>query len=479
MSSEFNYKQYLALLKKWKYPAICAALLVMTCAVALCYVLPKKYEARSVVFIEKSIISDMLKGIAVSPTVEDKVKVLTYALNSRTLILKVIDDLDLNVRRQDDAHLEEMVKKFQENVNIKVKDKEGLFIISYTDTDPRLARDYVNNLVRRYIEENISSKRQESYGATTFLAEQIKTFREKMEKADAAVNAYRKENGAELAQEGGNVLVDISAAQQRLDEIRTRRAQLEAQMNMLRTSNPSQIRLSSMEKRLGELRTEFTDSYPEVIKLKSDIATLREQIHNQTKGAALAEGESEELQKINIELQGLRESEAIQRRTLGSSRGLLQQIPAVRAELERLERDRDTQKAFYEELVTRQGQSEISKQLEVQDKATTFRIIDPAVATSRPVSPDRVKIILMGIFAGLAAAMGIALFLDKMDRSVKSVDDLKGLGLSLLAVIPSIRNPKEYDLKRKKDIRVFVAAGAYFCVILMFLAYEVVDRYLL
>ncbi|MRR55611.1 MAG: chain-length determining protein [Deltaproteobacteria bacterium] len=479
MSSEFNYKQYLSLLKKWKYPAIIAALLVMTGAVALSYLLPKKYEAQSVVFIEKSIISDMLKGLAVSPTVEDKIKVLTYALNSRTLILKVIDDLDLNVRKQGDAHLEEMVKEFQKNVNIKVKDKEGLFIISYSDTDPRLARDYVNNLVRRYIEENVSSKREESYGATTFMDEQIKTFREKMEKADAAVNDYRRQKGAELAQEGGNVLVDISTSQQRLDEIRSRRAQLEAQRTMLRTNDPSRARLAAMEKRLNELRTEFTDSYPEVIKLKSDIATIREQMHNRPKGAALAGGESEELQRINIELQGLRESEAIQRSTLGSSRGLLQQMPAVRAELERLERERDTQKAFYEQLVTRQGQSEISKQLEVQDKATTFRIIDPAVAPNRPVSPDRVKMIMMGILAGLAAGFGICLLLDKMDNSVKSVDALKVFGLPVLAAIPSIRDPQVQALKQKKDIRVFIAAGAYFCLILMVLAYEVVDRYLL
>jgi polysaccharide biosynthesis transport protein len=160
--------------------------------------------------------------------------------------------------------------------------------------------------------------------------------------------------------------------------------------------------------------------------------------------------------------------------------GLSQQIPPVlQAELEKLERERDYQKALYEQLVNRQGQSEISKQLEVQDKATTFRIIDPAVAPARPISPDRVKMILMGILAGLAAGVGIALLLDKTDNSVKSVDSLKMLGLPVLAAIPSIRNPAEHALKRKKDIRVFAAAGAYFSLILMVLAYEVLKRYVL
>jgi polysaccharide chain length determinant protein (PEP-CTERM system associated) len=248
---------------------------------------------------------------------------------------------------------------------------------------------------------------------------------------------------------------------------------------MLRTTDPSQARLSAMEKRLHELRTEFTDSYPEVIKLKADIATLREQVRSRPKGAVMAGVDNQELERIDIELQGLRASEAIQRGTLGTSRGLLQQMPALRSELEKLERERDTQKAFYEELVNRQGQSEISKQLEVQDKATTFRIIDPAVAPMRPVSPDRVKMILMGILAGLAAGMGMALLLDKMDHSVKSVDALKALGLPVLAVIPSIRNPQEHALRTKKDIRVFIAAGAYFSLILLVLAYEVLNKYVL
>ena len=53
-----------------------------------------------------------------------------------------------------------MVKVFQEKTDIKLKDKEGMFIISFYDKNPRLARDYVNTLVRRYVEENISTKRR-------------------------------------------------------------------------------------------------------------------------------------------------------------------------------------------------------------------------------------------------------------------------------------------------------------------------------
>jgi uncharacterized protein involved in exopolysaccharide biosynthesis len=444
MTSEFDYRQYLSLLRKWKYPAILLALLIMTGAVAISYLLPEKYEAQSTVFIEKSIISDLLKGIAVSPTVADKTKVLTYALNSRTLILKVIDDLDLNVRKRSDAQLEETIRTFQQNVNIKVKDKEGLFIISYADSNPRLARDYVNTLVRRYIEENVSSKREESYGATSFLTEQIKSYKEKLEKADAAVNSAR----------------------QRVYDAMTRRPHSGVTRSVARSADPLQGRLFALEKRLDELRTQFTDSYPEVLKVKAEIETVREQMRNPSRSASTAGGASRRVVRENVD-----------RGTMGLPQGPIP--PALQSELEQLERERDYQQTLYQQLVNRQGQSEISKQMEVQDKATTFRIIDPAVIPIRPASPDRVKIILMGILAGLAAGVGIALLLDKMDHSVKSIDEVKKLGVAVLAVVPTIRNPQELSLRRKKDLRVFAAAGAYFALIVAVLAYEVVNRYLL
>jgi uncharacterized protein involved in exopolysaccharide biosynthesis len=444
MASEFDYRQYLSLLRKWKYPAILAALLIMTGAVVLSYLLPKTYVAQSTVFIEKSIISDLLKGIAVSPTVADKTKVLTYALNSRTLILKVIDDLDLNVRKRSDAQLEETIRTFQQNVNIKVKDQEGLFIISYSDTSPRLARDYVNALVRRYIEENVSSKREESYGATTFLTEQIKSYKEKMEKADAAVNSAR----------------------QRVYEAMSRRPHPGVTRSVARSADPLQGRLIALETRLDELRTQFTDSYPEVLKVKAEIETVRGQMRSRPGSANTAGGASRHMVREDVE-----------RGTMGSSQVLIP--PALQSELEQLERERDYQQTLYQQLVNRQGQSEISKQMEVQDKATTFRIIDPAVIPIRPASPDRVKIILMGILAGLAAGLGIALLLDKMDHSVKSIDEVKKLGVAVLAVVPTIRNPQELSLRRKKDLRVFVAAGAYFSLIVAVLVYEVLNRYVL
>ena len=176
-SSEFDYKKYLQLLIRRKELFVVLFLLIATGMIVVSFVLPKKYEAKSTVFIEKNVISELVKGITVTPSMDDTIKVLTYAITSRTLLTKVVDSLDMNLSKKSDTDTEELIRKLQLNIDVKVKDR-NLFMISFKDSNPRLARDFVNTLVRLYIEENTSSKRGESYDATKFLSEQIDTFQD-------------------------------------------------------------------------------------------------------------------------------------------------------------------------------------------------------------------------------------------------------------------------------------------------------------
>jgi polysaccharide chain length determinant protein (PEP-CTERM system associated) len=472
--TEFDYIKYVKLVSKRRYLFVTIALLIMTLVAIASYMLPEKYEARSTVFIEKSVIGDLVKGIAVSPSIDDKVKVLAYAMKSRTLLLKVLNGLEMNLGKLTDAQQEKMVKDFQDRTDIKLKDREGLFIISFYHENPQLARDYVNGLVRRYIEENVSAKREDSYGATRFLTEQIATVKEKLEKTEASVNSFRQANGSVLAVNENLLLTEISEARQKLDDISIRRNQLESLRAMAQKSDPLQARLAGMKKRLNELNLVYTDNYPEVMELKSSIESVKAQIKSQKGEPADENGQSPvELQKIAFELNSIQAQERSQKRIIASKQALLRSVPAARAAAEELEREKISQKNLYEQLVARLGQSEVSKQMEVQDKAATFRIVDPAVMPSKPVSPDRIKIMLFGILAGLAGSFALLVLLDHFDMSVRSLDELKSLGVPILAVVPRIQNPDEQQLTRRRDIRFFALSGAYFTILLAVLTFEV------
>lgn len=468
-SSEFDYKKYLNLARKNKVLCIVTALAIMTVITVVSYLLPNKFEARSTVFIEKSVISELLKGLTFTPSSEDKIKVLSYALNSRTLIAKVLDELDL--KKGSEAEQEKQIKQMQDNTQIKIKDKEGLFVVSFQDRSPKIARDYVNALVRRYIDENTSSKREESYGATQFVSEQLTAFKEKLDKSEEAANAFKSGSGSIASMDPSLLLKDINDSQQRLDDLRIRQTQLETALAGLSKVNSAQSNMPALQKRLQELQLQYTDSYPEIQRVKEDIRALDEQ-HKSGQGVAKPV-DSPEYAKLASELKALRQAETNLSNNIARNRGLLHSIPAAKATLDSLEREKNSQKTLYEAMLARQGQSEVSKQMEVQDKSTVFRVVDPAVLPFKPVSPDRVKIILMGILAGIGSGLGLAVLKDQMDSTVKNVDMAKSLGFPVLAVIPRIEDPQLLVQQARRDRKLYIASALYFLLILAVLAVEV------
>ncbi len=126
-------------------------------------------------------------------------------------------------------------------------------------------------------------------------------------------------------------------------------------------------------------------------------------------------------------------------------------------------------------MLSRQGQSEVSKQMEVQDKSTVFRVVDPAVLPIKPVSPNRKKLILLGILAGIGGGIGLIILKDQMDDTVKNVDMAKQFGLPVLAVIPRIEDPQQLELQARKDVKIYAGAGLYFSVILALLVLEALE----
>lgn len=479
MQNEFDYRKYLGLLTRHKRLFILVALAIMTVAVVASYVMPKKYEAKSIIYIEKNVLNDLLRGFAGPGTgsvpreeAQQRLNSSIKMMTSRSILTKVINDLDMNVTKKSDAELEGTIFSLQKNTNVQLNSNDGLITVSFTHNSPRIARDFVNTLIRRFIEENLSAKREESYGAASFLSEQIASYKEKLDKIDVQISNLYKEKGAALSVDPVTSQPEITGAQSRLDDLRMRRAQLEASRVHLRSNTPARSRLAALQRRLAELRVEYTDNYPEVLKVKADIEAAQREIASGSGSSSVSD--PAELARVEAELSAVRAGEANQRAIIGSSRGLMSQAPAARAELARLEQEKADTRRLYEQLASRYGQAEVSKQMEVQDKATTYRIVEPATMPLFPASPNRMLIILGGILAGIAGGFAVLMALDQFDKTVKGVDTLKAMGIKVLAVIPRISDPAATAEEEKKDRLLYLYAGSYFGVIVMLLGLEVI-----
>ncbi|GLI39256.1 chain length-determining protein [Geobacter hydrogenophilus] len=497
VSKTEELNKYLKMLMKRRYLFIVVSLVVMSVIAWGSFFLPKKYEASSTVFIEKSVIKDLVKGITFTPSVEDKVRILRYAMLSRTFVTNVLKSLDVDTKVKNEKELEKLIEDFQKRTQISIKGND-LFIVSIRDKDPKLATDYVNTLVRKYVEENVSSKRQDSYGANRFITEQLKSFKDKLDQSENQIVAFRQKRGVSVGVDESLLVKDIRTFQADLDAIRIKRNELSATRDALRRQlkniKPTTVALMSresssevemLERRLKQLTANYTDNYPDVIRIKS----LIESHKKKQQSGQPAEGGKEEFSTANPVYQNLEqqlyqveaELEAINAKqrqlhaTIGGKEQELRNVPADQKTLTDLIKERDANRQIYEQLLTRQGQAELTKQMEVEDKATTFRVVDPAIVPKKPVSPDRVKMIIMGILAGFIAGAAAVFVMEMFDSSVKDVTSLKKLGYDVLAVIPTIFNQEETDAVTKKDRKVYVVAGCYFALICLMLTHELLE----
>lgn len=470
-----NYAYYLKIILARKRFFLFFAMGVMTVGLVLAYALPKKYEAETIVFVDQNVITDLVKGIAVTPSIDAKTKTLSVSLLSRSMLTKVLSTLDKDLL-YNEKELEAYIDDLTRRIRINYKEKEGVFKISLLDKDPVFARDFINTLTRKYIDENTSSKREESLEATKFLAEQIESFKKRIDAADDAINAYKSEKGLILATDEIFLRGEIANAEKRLEELTIRRSSLEAKKNLLEGHTPDSNELAEAQSRLASLRARYTDIHPKVIEAKAEVARLRSGKVSRPRQAA-APSDEESPQMLQVEIDALRELESHQTKIIEESKSLLREIPGVRAELADLVSKKENETLIYQQLVARYGQSEVSKQMELQDKSITFRILDPAVLPLAPVSPNRPLIIVASILAGFGLSFGVIWLFDILKGRINSPNDLRGLGIPVFAVIPHVPDSIKNQQRQRRDRLLLGLTIGYVMILLVVASVDMLHLY--
>ncbi len=490
--------KYVQLLIRRRYLFTAVSLIIMSGIVWGSYFIAKHYEAKSTIFIERNVIEQLVKGIAITPSMQARIAVLRETMLSRSLMLNVLRKLDLDSQAKNDAELELMILSFQKNTRIKVG-RNKLIDIAFKHKNPALAMNFINSLVSVYIENNIFAKREEAYDATKFLDKQVEFFKEKMGRGEEAIIKFRQEQGIYIAMDERSIIKDIRTNRGEIEKIDLRIKELDATKKsiseQLKGEHPFAVTIFSkkgadetikaLENKLKQLLISYTNNYPEVIQVRAEIEALKQQqIINPTElDSEMRDSEistvnpvyqdlKQTIMAIDTEISALHAKKKHLNGLIANKEEELKNIPESRKQLADLQKDKDSFKKVYERLLERLGQSEVSKQMEIEDKATTFRIIEPAILPTTPVSPNRKMLILAGILLGLFGGFAVVFLRENYDDSVKSVEDIKKFGLPLLAVIPEIQQPEDLMRIKRKDMLVYSITSAYMLCILGVLVVE-------
>jgi uncharacterized protein involved in exopolysaccharide biosynthesis len=237
--------------------------------------------------------------------------------------------------------------------------------------------------------------------------------------------------------------------------------------------NPQDI--GSLKAEYQRLLSLYTEAHPDVRAVKRKIEALE----SAAPAAGATGAEKPAAAPVSLEVARVQakiaatnsrmESLAGQIKTLrgkiGSYEQQLLQIPQVERGLVTLMRDHESAQKKYGEIHAKQMSAKIAENLEGENKAERFSLLEPPAYPDKPSKPDRVKILLIGIFAALGGSGGLVFLLEMLNQRIRGQEALAiAIRQRPMLVIPYIFIEDEV-LGRKRLLKIVVIVATAVIVI--------------
>ena len=434
--------------------------------------LPNRYEAKARVFVQMSSALPAAIGVTAAEQQND-VDTIRQTLTSAVNLEKVVRGTDLANTVAGPQDIADRVAGLQANIKI-VAQQNNLFEITASAGSPKLAKDIVDKLISIFVDQNLSDDRTDTQNTLRFLDDQVSQLQTRLADADAKRTAFQTQYLGSLP--GTGTLQDRMAA------ARTQMAQIDSDLAGAQTSlaaingqmtgtqptvagpsgvvgGPARARLAAIEGQLADARMKgYTDSHPDVIALRSQLAAARAAANSEPLGA----GGGGTPNPVYLSLKSMQADKQAAVAALNARKSQLQTDinaivaklsgdPAVASEQSQIERDYQVIKDKYDALLGQRESLRVRAQAQAQTDAIKFRTIDPPAAPRAPSAPNRplllFGVLVLAIGGGVAAAFGLS----QLKATFPTAGRLeKATGLPVIGSISERVSRTELGLRRRK-----------------------------
>ncbi|MDB9310627.1 polysaccharide biosynthesis tyrosine autokinase [Aphanizomenon sp. CS-733/32] len=360
-------------------------------------------------------------------------------------------------------------KLFLKNLVVKEVKGTNVIQISYNDTNPQIASQVVNEIIKVYLEQNLSSRRAEASAARQFIEKQLPKAELVVRQAESKLADFKEKNKIiSLAEEANKAVQVIGDLQLRINDIQSQLANVESQYQVvirqlgmnpkqaLTMTSISQIpgvqdilkEIQQLQSQLANRQTVLQENHPQIIDLQDKIASLSKVVDKRIdqsigRNNLQAEGNlqlsilQQQLSSKLVELESNRLGLANQANSLLKLQFIYKQrlntLPKLEEQQRQLERKLQAGQSTYSLLLQKLQESRIA---ENQNLGNATRISDAQVP-DEPISSVMISYLSSALMSILAACMTIYI-LEMKDKSIKTIDEAKELlELTLLGVIPT------------------------------------------
>lgn len=481
---------YSAMLRRRAKWILIPALLAPVAGFLLSYAFPAKYTSGSLVLVEGQKVPESMVQPVVSEDLTARVATLQQQILSQSRLQPIVDRVYPGRNTQESA---EIIDKIRLNMMLEpvVTELSAIgansakggkrpgtspvpgFTLKFTASNAREAQQICNELTTSLVDANTKQVEAAANGTSQVLNRGIEDAKNNLDSLDAKLAEFKKQYVGQLpGEEESNLKIltglnsQLESNTQTLNRAQQDRAytesilaqQLAGWKSSQTSTNPEtlQKQLSDLQSQLLQLKAKYTDDHPDVIKTKADISEVKKKLAEINKASADAPDDASnekasamepaEIRQLRLQLHqygdliaaATRDQKRLQQE-IALYQGRISLSPAVEEQYKALTRDYDNAQKSYDDLLAKKSTADLTVKMNNQAEGERMFVLNAADLPDSPSFPNRLLFGAAGLGAGLAFGVGLALWFEVRDNSIRTEQDAEAvLELPTLVAVPWI-----------------------------------------
>jgi polysaccharide biosynthesis transport protein len=497
MSVEFRQRtpgEYARILWRRKWLIALPAVAIAAAIAIVVWRLPNVYESTTLLVVRPPTIDANLAPNLSEGDLTMRINNINRIAQSRSSLEPLILKYDLYRRERESGQpMELVVEKMQNDITVEIErgrnDNIPAFSITYRERDPRKTQAVTSELASMYVNAQARDMTQVGTQTRQFFEQQLAEAKAQLDEIDQRRLQYMAQNVNSLPQQQQALVAQYTGLREQqkslmaeIGRLNDRRSALSSQLGTLKQvaqQNDEQIaeqvgdpkatpawgalasRKAALEAEVQNLLTQYKEAHPDVVAKKAELAAVKREMKEMEDSSA---AKIEQLKKdragrpnisikdaeINIqlaegEIARLQKQLDVTNGQIGDLEARINAVPANEVALEGMNREYETKKVAYDDLLKRQATANIGSAIAINAQGETIQVIDPANLPQSHVAPKRLMLVLLGLGLGLGFGLALAaLFEVPRLLTIQTVDDAAHYThLPVLISLPELKTPQE------------------------------------
>lgn len=457
---------------------------IMAIAVTIAVLLPPIYSSSATILVESQRVPTELVQATVRSDANERIAIIRQRVMTRENLLRIVEKYRLfdgtgsltpselvdlmRARIGVEILSSQLVRRNHESENISFK-------LSFEDSRPDLANKVANELVTLFLAENVQSRTARAAETTAFLEEEASRLKAQLDAVESRVASFKQEHANALPEHLNLRVGMLQRAEAELQATKREYRSTEEELNFLdlelasaksgfgaaaipvAASDPL-MQLQMLNSEYSTLLRQYSERHPDVLALARQIAALEATL-GQDQSLATPSSVPENLLVARVEakiaaaqgrLESLRNQEKELRARIEGVEAEILQTPQVERGLSILLRDHENARRQYESVRAKQMSAQMAQNLEQDNKAERFTLLEPPLMPDRPIKPNRKKVVALGFIMALGGPVGLVALLQMLDQRIRGEDALEAiLRKRPLVAVPYINTAEELARHRR------------------------------